>query len=515
MRTELMRPPAGLARALFLAAASVLSACNLVFGIEGGTPRGAGGTGGEPIPPCTNVDATLRWATTSASPAYTQANSVAFTPEGDVVVAGVFADGEFSMGNTTVPNADTTSSTQDIFLARLDRETGLPVWAKAFTGAGEQHPLDVAVDPVSGDIVLAGRMEASISFDGGATTLTSLGDYDAFLARFTADGDHVWSKSYGNASYQAALRVAVDGGGNVLATVLGGDELDFGDGPVGLPSETSFFVVKLDPGGGVVWKRHYPIGYDGGEYAGLAVDADDNVVIAGATTSDANLNSPDPFRGGTDVFVTAFDPAGKYRWSRIFGGTRTPQDQNGYQFATAVAFDAQGDVLVTGGFAKDLEVGETLLTNVDLADESDVFVLKLAGADGAPVWAKAFGDTGRQLGISIGADDASRVVVSGILFDDAASTGIDFGSCTKRPPPGDDGGDYHEDLFIARYTAAGDHLWSERFGDQFIQKGEIAVHPSGAVAVAGDFFFGIHLDDTPEGDLVDPQREMFAAVFDP
>jgi hypothetical protein len=63
--------------------------------------------------------------------------------------------------------------------------------------------------------------------------------------------------------------------------------------------------------------------------------------------------------------------------------------------------------------------------------------------------------------------------------------------------------------------ATDDHLWSRRFGDPFIQEGEIAVDPSGAIACAGDFYFGIQFDGTTGGELSDPERDMFVALFNP
>jgi hypothetical protein len=70
------------------------------------------------------------------------------------------------------------------------------------------------------------------------------------------------------------------------------------------------------------------------------------------------------------------------------------------------------------------------------------------------------------------------------------------------------------DLFVARYDALGNHLWSRRFGDASAQTGiSVAVTPQDEVVVGGDFagtlvIGGVTL--TSQG-----QTDVFVAKFDP
>ena len=69
-------------------------------------------------------------------------------------------------------------------------------WVKRFGGTGGDLGYRVAVAG-NGDIVLAGSFQNSITF--GGTQLNSAGSDDVFLARFTANGTHIWSKRFGGA----------------------------------------------------------------------------------------------------------------------------------------------------------------------------------------------------------------------------------------------------------------------------------------------------------------------------
>lgn len=509
-----MRTPGLLRRGALAAPALALAACNTIFGIEPGEPRPAGSGGAPGV--CGAADppgeGPLRWASQSTRSSYALATGVALGAQGDVIVAGVYSAGDLQIGASTLPHAGDPDDF-DVFLASFDAATGEPRWVRGFPADGQQIASDVEVDRVSGDIVLSGRFEGSVSFDGGATTLPSSGASDAFLARFDPQGDPLWSARYGDAEEQVAINVAFDGLGEIVFGALVAGTIDFAGETMGTPGSAGLLVGKLGADSEERWGRFYPSAFHDGEHVGLDADADGHIVVTGSAST-FGFDSQDPFHGGTDVFVVKYDKEGATLWSRLFGGTGVEAD-NGQQWGTAAAFDCRGDVVLTGAFRKDLVFGDIpALTAADAADPGDVFVARLRGADGAPLWAKAFGDAGLQRGLSIGTDGRSSVVVGGILVDADASVGVDFGG-GLLPPPGKDGADHREDLFVAKLSPEGDHLWSKRIGDELTQEGEIAVDPSGSVVAAGDFFSEIRLDPTPAGALTDDGRDLFVALFGP
>jgi hypothetical protein len=522
------------------AAAAALAGCNAVFGVvpgelaEGAGAGGAaasttGATGGGPGPggggagPVCGAEGgpytgELRWASKSYGSTYAVAAAVALGTRGDVIVTGRYTGGSIAFGADTIPHSENVSE-NDLFLASYGLDTGAALWGKGFPADDEQLPRALAVDPSSGDIVVGGHMGGSVSFGDGAPVLTGGGDGypDAFVARFDHAGEHVWSRTFSAAGYQETIALAADDAGNALIGVVGEGALDLGDAVRGSAQSWGLYLVKVDPAGQTLWSRYYETSYFEEPTVGLAFDAEGNIAVTTAA-SGAVWNSPDSWHGAMDVVVAKLDPAGTYLWSRLFGGTQAEEASSGNQRGVAVTFDCHGDVLVTGAFEVDLRFdGLPVLTAVDGDDvfQGDAFLAKLRGSDGQAVWARAFGDQGLQIGQSVGTDATGNVVLSGTLYDDVDAQGISFGGGTLAPSP-PDGDTYREDLFLAKYTPDGDHLWSRRFGDQFIQEGRTVVEPvTGRIAAAGDFFFGIVFDGTVDGTLTDEERDLFVATFDP
>lgn len=504
--------------------------CNAIFGIEAGEPRAAGGganggggsgAGGVWTGECGaggggGFTGALRWAKSSTNSTYALATAVAFGASDDLVVAGMYSQGDLQLGNSTLRHAGVDRS-PDIFLASLDRETGNPRWAFGFPAAEAQEVVDVAVAPGSGDIVISGWIDGTVAFGDGQPALMSNGGHDAFVARFTREGAPRWSRRFGDGQEQVALNVAFDGAGAVLFGAFVQGSFEFG-GEVRGPSGSALqglFLGKLGEDGGELWSHFYDTAFYEGGYLGLDADAGGNVVVTGSASSFA-FGSSDQFRGDTDVYVLKLDKDGETIWSRLFGGTISPQPENGRQWGTAAAFDCAGDVTITGMFQKDLKFGANpVLTSVDPADQGDIFIARLRGTDGEPVWSKAFGDTGFQQSLSVATDALTNVVIGGALLDNASSQGIDFGGGVMPPQQPEETGGYHEDFFVAKVSPAGEHLWSHRIGDVYLQQGKVTMAPSGAVAAAGDFFFDIRFDGPSPVQFSDPSRDLFVTLFDP
>jgi hypothetical protein len=69
----------------------------------------------------------------------------------------------------------------------------------------------VAVDG-AGNVLLTGDFDGTVDFGGGP--LTSAGSDDIFVAKLDAQGNHLWSKRFGDSYYQQADAVTVDGARN-------------------------------------------------------------------------------------------------------------------------------------------------------------------------------------------------------------------------------------------------------------------------------------------------------------
>ncbi len=181
-----------------------------------------------------------------------------------------------------------------------------------------------------------------------------------------------------------------------------------------------------------------------------------------------------------------------HQWSQGFGDV---DDEGGYD----IAVDSAGNVLVTGFFEGPVDFGGGSITS---AGSFDIFVAKFDSA-GTHVWSQGFGGVGLDNGFAIGTDGAGNVLVTG----DFSGT-VDFGG---GPITSAGAGD----IFIAKFDAAGSHLWSQGFGGTS-SLGDfgsgIAVDGAGNVVVTGSFrgtvdFGGGPITTAGSGDI-------FVAKFD-
>jgi hypothetical protein len=419
-------------------------------------------------PACTGV---VEWAKRFGGSGNQTVYGVAADAAGNVVVVGQFA-GTVDFGGGPL----TSAGGQDIFVAKLDPNGG-HLWSKRYGDAAEQFGASVAVDD-GGNVVVVGYFAGAVDFGGGP--LPSAGGQDIFVAKLDPGGAHLWSQRFGDASDQHGTHVAVDGSGNVVVTGSMAGSVDFGGGPLTSAGSNDVFVVKLDPGGGHVWSERF--GGAGDESAsGVAVDAAGDVALTGHFTAAIDFGGgPLVSAGVTDIFLAKLDAAGGHVWSKRYGDASD-------QTATSVAMDPSGAVVFTGTY-KDADLGGGPLPGV-----GSIFLAKVDAA-GNHLWSKKFGDLGNQGGTGVAVDFGGNVLLTGYLQGSA-----DFGG-GPLPSAGKD------DIFVAKFSAGGAHVWSKRFGDTDDQQGRaVTADGSGNVILAanvrGSVDFGTGA--LPDGGSVD------------
>ncbi len=127
---------------------------------------------------------------------------------------------------------------------------------------------------------------------------------------------------------------------------------------------------------------------------------------------------------------------------------------------------------MTGYIRGTVDFGGGPLSNVE---HGDIFLAKF-DSTGAHMWSAVYGDSGFDEGTSVAFDDSGNTILTGHFWKSA-----DFGGgphvCTGV-----------FDAFLARFDTAGNHLWSEHYGDAEYQLGkEMAIDPSNNIIAAGGF----------------------------
>jgi len=193
------------------------------------------------------------------------------------------------------------------------------IWSKRFGGSGDDFGRSVSVDSL-GNVYITGYFSSStIDFGGGA--LTNAGGDDIFLAKFDSNGNHLWSKRFGGSSSDYGSSVSVDSSGNVYITgYFNSSTIDFGGGVLTNAGGSDIFLAKFDSNGNHLWSKRFGEDYsDIG--SSVSVDSSGNVYITGyfnSSTIDFGggvLTN----NGNTDIFLAKFDSNGNHIWSKRFG----------------------------------------------------------------------------------------------------------------------------------------------------------------------------------------------------
>jgi hypothetical protein len=313
----------------------------------------------------------------------------------------------------------------------------LHFWSQRFGDTGTDEGLRVATDAAR-NIFVVGDFNGTVDFGGGG--LTSAGGADIFLAKYDANGFHLWSKRFGSTGADAAHGVAVDADGNVFVTGYFSGTVDFGGGGLTSAGGWDIFLAKYSSSGTHQWSKRF--GSSGSDLAKrVAVDVPGDVFLTGYVGGTVDFGGGEiPFGGGFDIFLAKIDSSGAHEWSQVFGG-------GGIDEGEGLAVDPTGSALIIGYFQSAVDFGGGVLTG---AGFNDICVAKF-DSDGVHVWSQAFGGASNDIGVGVAADASGNVLVTGLF-----SGTVDFG-----------GGDLvgiGQDVFVAKYDPGGAHAWSRHLG---------------------------------------------------
>jgi Beta-propeller repeat len=297
---------------------------------------------------------TALWAHRFGGPRDDIARGVAVDVQGNIFVTGYF-QGTNAIGGTNLVSASTTRD--DIFLARFSAGGDL-VWAQRTGGTNGDRGTAVAVDP-GGHILLTGSFSNTVAF--GWTNLVASNNADAFLARYTPEGEVTWAVKLPDRSQDSGLGVAVDSEGNTFVT--GEFGRDYG----------AMRLAKYGPDAQLLWITNVGVSCCTGDYArgnAVAVDPAGNAYVAGYVSSSITIAGVSLSRGG---FAAGFSKHGPALWARKIG--KEP---------LSLAVDTATNVYLSGTFTNAFNFGSGIVSNVVSRGNDDVFLARLALR--APQW---------------------------------------------------------------------------------------------------------------------------------
>lgn len=368
------------------------------------------------------------WGRQFGTARFDQANGVAVV-DGNVYVVGD-ASGALPGQTAEFPNE------KSAFVRKYDFQ-GKEIWTRQFgtNSPGQDSATSVAAN--ASGIYVAGWTTRAQPGQGPS------GQHEAFVQKYDAGGNEVWTRQIGTTSWVEAFSVAVDATGVYVAGFVDccGGALTAEKGPGGADA----FVRKYDLGGTELWTRQFGTG-DTDRATAIAVDA--NGVYVAGTTGGA-LAVP---RRLQDGFLRKYGTDGTEAWTSQFGGPATEE-------VNVVAVGASGIYVggrTTGALQNDPPVGTW-----------DSFVMQF-DSSGNPQWTRQFGarDNDNVFGLAVG---LTHLLVTG---------------AADGPLPGQTfvGG---QDAFYRFYDFTGAEAGTREFGNGFNDYGTAAAADARAFYLVG------------------------------
>jgi len=277
------------------------------------------------------------------------------------------------------------------------------VWARSFGGAGPDSGYEVQFGS-NGEITLGAGFTGPIEIDG--TQIAGSGDRDVLLLQLDSDGNAEWYQTAtGTGDSYANGLVRDDMGDFYLGGIYQG-AIELAAANFGSNGEWDSFIAAYTPTGAPRWAVH---GTADGTFQleGMTFVAPDHIVAVGQVAGLAYFGPVvSEATGSNSGFVWCLDTAGNTQWVTLLDGTDTVV----YDVASAPS----GELWITGGFSTSLE----FRNSIDAVGFQDSFVARLA-PDGTAGAVFGIGGEGLDRGMVIEVGPEGNVFGSGRFVGEA------------------------------------------------------------------------------------------------
>jgi Beta-propeller repeat len=294
------------------------------------------------------ADGTHRWSRSYGGENSEDGSSVAIDEAADQLVVSGYFDTSADVGTGTLRSLGLT----DAFLAAYSATDGTPRWSKSFGGTGYDTTADVAVD-ANGNITLVGYFAlfgGAVDFGGGS--VESHGGADTFIASYKRNGAYRWAVALGGGADDYPNAVAVDSGGNATVTGYFQGSADFGGPTLTSAGQFDMFLVKYSASGQYIYSGSFG-GVVTDKGTDLAYDSSNYLYATGYVGYDINFGGNRLVTDGySDGFLVKFaplegtpTPAPSHTPTPRINPTSTPTRVPSATPTTAPLFGLSGSVL--------------------------------------------------------------------------------------------------------------------------------------------------------------------------
>lgn len=283
------------------------------------------------------------WAKMVGGQNATYSKSVQSTPDGGVVVAGMFYSPSISFDSHPIYN--TNSSQSDIFVAKSDAD-GNWLWASSAGGTEWDSAQDLVISS-DGILNVVGDYNNQAQF--GSHALSSTANDSVFISTISEiNGTWMSAISLESNLYVTLTGIGVGLDNSITITGNFAGSMDFGVETLESVNNDAqdLFVAKLDSDSNWVWASSA-----GGSATDCAFDvtigSNDKVVVVGhfmstsITFGDYYLYNTNSWEPDWDIYVAWLDSSGE--WQGVIGATGSEMDK-----LKSVDIHTNGVVYVTG-----------------------------------------------------------------------------------------------------------------------------------------------------------------------
>jgi hypothetical protein len=286
------------------------------------------------------------------------------------------------------------AGSSDVYLIKTNAN-GETLWAKTFGGSGDDEGYSVRQTSDSGYVIT------------GGTTSFGNGSFYVYLIKTNADGDTLWTKTFGGSSDDVGYSVKqTSDSGYVVA----GYTNSFGAG------QGDFYLIKTNSAGDALWTKTFGGSSDDVGYT-VQQTSDSGYVIAGYTSSFG--------AGGSDVYLIKTDTNGDTLWTKIYGGSNNDDGHSVQQ-------TSDGGYVIAG------------TTSSFGAGSVDIYLIK-TNAAGDTLWTKTNGGSSDDFGKFVQQTSDSGYVITGGTTS--------FGT--------------NGSVYLIKTNTAGDTLWTKTYDESW------------------------------------------------
>jgi hypothetical protein len=353
--------------------------------------------------------------------------------------------------------------------------TGSLLWLTQLGSVGEDLGNDIAIDD-NGNLYVTGYYRNGYLYYN-TDSISNVGSSDAFVAKLDTQGQILWVKGIGMSRNELGSAISCDHLNNVYVVGTFQDSLRIDNQLLQSYGVLNNFIIKLDDTGSLIW--HNSLSTQSlDNIQDVELDGNGNVYVAGHFRDIVYGALGQMLANGNNKALLAkFDSNGQLLWWEKYGGALTT-------FGFSIHLD--NDYLYYVGMFEDTaSFGvQTLVSE----GEFDAFLMQ-CDTQGTVNWVEQIGGSDDSKPFDLASRANGNICFVG-YFDGLAQAGGD--SITSRNPRHDP-----SDIFIAEYSANGAAVSLDRIGGKMIDYATgIAISDSNDVYITGIYRDSVYFDST-------------------